>query len=171
MKTPEERRAYQRKWRSAHAEQENARNAAWRAANPEEVKAESAAYRRTHPEEAGAWARAHPEESRRLVITWNKAHPGYASSQARRRNYGMTQEEYDAMLEKQHGKCACCGRSNSGSANSRAYAPLFVDHDHKTGKVRGLLCHQCNIALGMLGDSEERIRQLLDYVRTSLQQS
>lgn len=165
MKTPEERRAYQREWRRAHADQENARNASWRKANPEEVRAETAAYQRAHPEKAGAWARAHPEITRQRLVEWGRAHPGYASAQARKRNYGMIQAEYDAMLEKQHGKCACCGRSNSKSGR---YAPLFVDHDHKTGKIRGLLCHQCNIALGMLGDSQDRIEQLLAYIRTNL---
>lgn len=168
MKTPEERRAYQREWRRAHADQENARNAAWRKANPEEVRAETAAYQQAHPGKARAWAVNHPEKAKQLIAAWNKAHPGYASARARQRNYGMTQAEYDAMLEKQHGKCACCGRSNSGSAMNGGYAPLFVDHDHKTGKIRGLLCHQCNIALGMLGDSQERIEQLLTYIRTNL---
>jgi hypothetical protein len=60
---------------------------------------------------------------------------------------GLSVEEYDAMLKAQGGGCAICG-------NPPKTRRLDVDHDHKTGKVRGLLCHRCNRALPnwMTGD-------------------
>jgi hypothetical protein len=66
---------------------------------------------------------------------------------ALRTKYGMSVEEYDKMLEAQGGVCAIC------KGPSKRKNGLFdVDHDHKTGKVRGLLCHGCNTGIGLLGD-------------------
>ena len=64
--------------------------------------------------------------------------------------YGLTIEELDALGN----KCEVCESTER----------LCVDHDHFTGKVRGLLCNRCNAALGMLGDSEENIINLLNYL-------
>ena len=61
-----------------------------------------------------------------------------------RRRYGIGTDEYDALYEKQGGRCAFCG----GTSNGRGR--LAVDHDHATGRVRGLLCFTCNTALGRL---------------------
>ena len=59
--------------------------------------------------------------------------------------YGITQEQYDLMLEKQQGNCAICKRP------PKPNAVLCVDHCHGTGKIRGLLCHSCNTSIGKLG--------------------
>jgi hypothetical protein len=67
--------------------------------------------------------------------------------QALRRKYRMSIEDYDRMLAAQGGVCAIC------KGPSKRKNGLFdVDHDHKTGKVRGLLCHGCNTGIGLLGD-------------------
>lgn len=77
------------------------------------------------------------------------------------RFYGITLAERDAMETSQKGLCASCGNPPSGKGHT---AKLFVDHCHTTGKVRGLLCHPCNVALGLLRDDPERIRALLAFV-------
>jgi hypothetical protein len=72
-------------------------------------------------------------------------------------NYrGFTSQDYDALLLKQDGACATCGKQQRRH--------LHVDHDHATGVVRGLLCSDCNAALGHLHDSPEIIRKLLQYI-------
>lgn len=76
------------------------------------------------------------------------------------RKFGITLEEYDAMLASQHGLCALCG---TDKPNGR-WNTFHVDHCHETGVIRGLLCYQCNAALGRLGDNEEGIRRALKYV-------
>lgn len=78
-------------------------------------------------------------------------------------NYGLSVEEYEAMLSLQNGLCALCLKPPSG----RRMKVLQVDHCHKTGRVRGLLCNECNTAIGRLGDSEEGIRRTLEYLTKS----
>jgi Autographiviridae endonuclease VII len=74
-----------------------------------------------------------------------------------RKNYqGFSGQDYDALFLKQGGACAVCGNQQ------KCY--LHVDHDHTTGVVRGLLCSDCNTALGHLHDSPEIICNLLQYI-------
>lgn len=74
--------------------------------------------------------------------------------------YGITIDQYNELLMKQGGCCACCG---GDSPRGRGiYFP--VDHCHETGKVRGLLCNPCNVGIGALGDSVEGVRKALAYL-------
>lgn len=70
-------------------------------------------------------------------------------------HYGCTPELYLDLYERQGGLCAVC----------RLSKPLVVDHCHVTRVVRGLLCNNCNTALGMLEDKPERILALLNYLQ------
>lgn len=70
-----------------------------------------------------------------------------------RRRFGITLQEYDAMLAAQGGVCAVCGEPPSAKR-------LAVDHNHTTGKVRALLCYSCNSALGLLNEDRARIQRL-----------
>lgn len=75
-------------------------------------------------------------------------------------HYGITKETYLQMLSDQGESCGIC-KVSIGMLNKR----LSVDHCHKTGRVRGLLCQNCNAALGQLRESEEITISLLDYIR------
>ena len=77
---------------------------------------------------------------------------------------GFTDADYDRLLQEQAGHCALCPQTPATSKRGR----LSVDHDHKTNKVRGLLCQRCNAALGKLGDNEEGLARALAYVRGCL---
>lgn len=79
--------------------------------------------------------------------------------------YGITPETYDRLLEEQGGVCAICLRppSRETGAGTRVLR-LGVDHDHRTGRIRGLLCTSCNGALGRLGDTVESIKRVLAYL-------
>lgn len=76
--------------------------------------------------------------------------------------YGLTDGDYQRMLDAQGGKCAICGRTESGSKSGGAFA---VDHDHRTRKVRGLLCLPCNGGIGQLGDSIDTLARAIEYLR------
>jgi hypothetical protein len=77
-----------------------------------------------------------------------------------RKTYGIGLDEYNALVEKQEGRCAACGRLPEGRA-------LDVDHDHTYGRVRGLLCMRCNLAIGHLGDDPDAIVALAMYLLRS----
>lgn len=77
-----------------------------------------------------------------------------------RKQFGITADERDAMAASQGGKCALCARPD-GTGKRGA---LHVDHCHKTGRIRGLLCARCNQAIGLLGDDVERIRRAAEYL-------
>jgi len=83
------------------------------------------------------------------AILWRKNHPELASLWDRnkryKRDYGITEDQYQLMLKKQNGKCAIC-KSDSKKFKYR----LHVDHNHESGKIRGLLCVRCNTGLGSL---------------------
>lgn len=64
--------------------------------------------------------------------------------------YGISLEDFAAMHDRQGGVCAICGKPETRVHANGAVCPLHVDHDHVTGRVRGLLCHHCNIAVGQL---------------------
>lgn len=77
--------------------------------------------------------------------------------------YGLDRERYDQMREQQQHSCAICGDHESLNRNSK----LFVDHDHKTGGVRGLLCHGCNAGIGNLKDNADLLEKAAEYLRTT----
>lgn len=74
--------------------------------------------------------------------------------------YGLTQEDFDTLLRKQEYKCFSCGKTHKDHKNDR----LFVDHCHTTGKVRGLLCNNCNFALGAIKDNVDTLKNLIKYL-------
>ena len=76
-------------------------------------------------------------------------------------NYGITPEHYNETLVKQEGGCAICRSATTGSKRSSHF---HVDHDHTTGKVRGLLCHQCNIGLGGFRDNIQSMKNAITYL-------
>lgn len=95
--------------------------------------------------------------------------PPSVNAAARRRarlkhRYGLTDEEVDLLIDGQGGNCAVCGQPPSDS-NTRAHwnGKLCVDHDHDTGRVRGLLCNDCNLTVGY-GKSPATLRAAADYL-------
>ena len=79
-----------------------------------------------------------------------------------KRQYGLDWEAYHAILKMQNDCCAICLSPDSGSMCSQR---LFVDHCHVTGKVRGLLCHHCNSALGHFQDNIHILQSAITYVK------
>lgn len=80
-----------------------------------------------------------------------------------KRNYKITLEEYLDLAEKQNFVCAICHEPNFAMKECHS-GVLVVDHDHKDGSVRGLLCHNCNRALGLFKDKTKSILNALLYL-------
>lgn len=83
--------------------------------------------------------------------------------------YGITPEQFDALLASQGGVCAICGKLPP--AIKGAPGQWNVDHCHKTGAVRGILCSPCNIGIGQLGDDPDRLRVAIAYLEGSPQRA
>lgn len=77
--------------------------------------------------------------------------------------YGITQEEYLVLLENQKDSCAICKTKNAGGKNK----VWQIDHDHITGKVRGLLCWACNAGLGQFKDNINSLKTAIKYLEAS----
>ena len=97
-----------------------------------------------------------------------KRYNSLSSEEKRNRNrrqqislYGLTVEQYDAMLMEQNYVCAICNKSEKSSTRG----VLFIDHDHKTDKVRGLLCDSCNRGLGYFYDNTSFLRNAIKYLK------
>jgi Recombination endonuclease VII len=127
---------------------ENARRSAHRQAHKPQNRERARGYREAHREEINKRARARYH-----------AHKHESASPARKaqlRRYGISPAEYDALLAKQGGACAICRKRSKGR--------LCVDHCHVTGMVRGLLCNECNGALGYLKDDQASLVAALAYL-------
>ena len=90
---------------------------------------------------------------------------GSSTAINRKSLYGIAPEEYEKKRKRQRDKCALCGKKErrkhykTGKTQS-----LSVDHDHKTGKVRDLLCRDCNVALGLFSDSVDLLLRAIKYL-------
>lgn len=96
-----------------------------------------------------------------------KADPKKWRSFTRRRQlakYGLTEEQYDQLLKKQRRRCAICRSPYPGRIRHRRCRDFVVDHDHRSGRVRGLLCFDCNIGLGMFEDDANRLVNAARYL-------
>jgi len=107
-----------------------------------------AKYRAEHRAELAAYQRE-----------WQRRHPGYNKSRILKRVYGVTLDDFNAMVVAQGGRCAICEREPSGPRG------LHIDHDHGTGAIRGLLCNNCNNGLGRFQDNPETLMAAAEYLK------
>lgn len=150
MTAAERKREYQKKY---HAKPENrakarARSVAWNLANTQK-----------HRQDALAWYRANRERRRLHLKERLKANPDFNRKGHLRYSFGLRLDEYNAMLAAQGNACAICRLPPN---SKRAFA---VDHDHNTGRLRGLLCNNCNLLLGHAGDGTERLAAAITYLK------
>jgi hypothetical protein len=104
------------------------------------------------------WVAQSVEWRRRNRLKWNRTRHRSAT----KKRLSLTDAEYDALYSSQDPTCGGCGKAESSMAGKTRR--LVVDHDHSTGRVRGLLCFDCNLAITQTNASPERLRALADYV-------
>lgn len=91
----------------------------------------------------------------------------YSRKHSLKKNHGLSLDQYDAMWLEQIGVCAICHKAEKRQQLAWRKDELSVDHDHKTGKIRGLLCRDCNRAIGLLKDSQQLLLDAVGYLRQS----
>lgn len=150
------------KWRQANPERAKAGVKAWVDANPERKKASDKAYAEANREKIAAQQKARREaDPEAYKAYWREYH---VANKERRRDqrltklYNVPAGWYEETLAAQGGKCATCDATEPGGAGKS----FHVDHDHVTGQVRGLLCHDCNTALRDL----PRMKRLVAYAES-----
>lgn len=91
----------------------------------------------------------------------NKTEKGKSANLRKRLRYyyDITLEQYDKMVENQNGVCAICGDINKNGDR------LVVDHDHETGEIRNLLCHRCNLLLGLIKENMVILQSVTNYLK------
>lgn len=100
------------------------------------------------------------EYSRSKQRSYQQRNPHVQKSSFLKRAYGLTIEDYERILNSQHGVCKICGSKDT-------YKKLAVDHCHTTGRIRGLLCQNCNHGLGKFKDSAELLIAAVRYLETT----
>lgn len=95
------------------------------------------------------------------MTSWRSRHRQWERDRNLRRKYGISRSQFDAIFEAQGRHCALCPATNPGWRNG-----WCVDHDHTTGEVRGLLCHDCNTRLGFYETSRHQFTVFERYLTT-----
>ena len=98
------------------------------------------------------------------ILKWQNKNPERMKKTSRdsqlKRDYGISLKDYNEMFNKYKGRCAICGIHRDKLKKN-----FFVDHDHKTGEVRGLLCYQCNVGIGLLKENPFILLKSIKYLR------
>ena len=148
----------------------------WRKSNPDKVKRYSILWpkknRKAYLKKKKLYRQRHPERARQQVKNaFSKHKDRYAATKFRRwlhNKYGISEQDYSALLEKQKGSCAICHKSQQCADKTKRRTRLYVDHCHKTGRIRGLLCFKCNVLLGCAGDDATLLRRAIAYLDKSI---
>lgn len=126
-------------------------------------------YRKTRPEYAAGryeaqreWYQRNKEgmraKAREKAAAAQSANPDFRTARYRETTYGISPEDFELMVLTQNNQCAICGKT---------MRKVHIDHDHHTGKVRGLLCPGCNTGLGKMGDSIAGLRAAIAYLEAT----
>ena len=148
MKTPQKKLDNNKRWREENAAHHLEYHQKRRRNNPIKARRERKNYYDANLGKVRSWAREgyYNNIDKRLDTTLQ-------------RKYGITLNQYYTMIDNQKGCCAICNQSETSKNKS-----LAVDHDHKTGKVRGLLCSRCNIGIGNFKDNSDYLINAIGYL-------
>lgn len=106
------------------------------------------------------WNSWYSEHKNNVAIS-RKKHYESRVEKEREKKYGLKKGEYGVLFDSQMGLCAICGRPQNDSRKKN----LCVDHNHSTNKVRGLLCINCNVAIGMVRESIDTLEKMISYLK------
>jgi hypothetical protein len=167
------------------------RNKIYNSTHKEKIAKRTKKYYLLHKEETlkqcKKYASEHKKEIKQRQHKWykrnKKSHNNYTKAyylkhkdkllkdgfrQALKRNFNLSINDYNTMMQEQKGVCAICKRTETlKKTNRTSVRRLSVDHDHKTGKVRGLLCNRCNVILGKIEDNTILLNTMIKYLQNN----
>jgi hypothetical protein len=164
-------RERRKQWYNDNKARKNAADKEWAAKNPErrreivrrykarnkdKLQAAQRVYKRQRYAEDPAVRKAHSEKGK----AWRAKNREAIRVKKLLDNYGISLETYQALLARSDGRCEVCRKPQQGPRAKH----LFIDHDHETGEIRGLLCHHCNMGLGCFRDSQELMQSAIQYL-------
>jgi len=157
-----------RKWRLEYQNKNSDKlrldKASYYQRNKDDIKSKQKIYRQLHKSELSEKGREYRKKNKKRLdkyySEWSKNNQNKKRNAHLLRKFGINLEQYNTLLQLQKGKCAICGRKEASNSKPN----LSVDHDHKTGNIRGLLCNRCNIVLGLIDDSIDILATAIDYL-------
>lgn len=170
MKTKEELAAYRRAWNEKNKDKKKAAARRYYKKNKETIKKQSQQYRHENTDKIKIRDRIRSKKfyysNRNKILLRMKQdyrdNPIHFKNKHYFLNHKITLEKYTEMFNRQNGKCAICGTHQSKLPRN-----LAVDHNHNTGKIRGLLCFNCNYGLGRFHDNIDHLKNAITYLSTS----
>jgi hypothetical protein len=150
--TPEQklqRAEYARKWRRKNPEKASKQSKLYRIRNKEKIKISNKKYREENN-----------EYLQKINKEWYNENKEKVRDVQLNRTFGITLEEYNELLNKQNGVCSICG--DPPTIDQKKFS---IDHDHITGKIRGILCRGCNVGIGHFKDDPELLRKAINYIK------
>jgi hypothetical protein len=112
-------------------------------------------------EDCKLWRQRNPHKQKNSTVNWQISNPDKYKTlrfNSDLKRYGLTIKSYKVLVDKQAGVCAICGESET------TFARLSVDHCHISGRIRGLLCNNCNRGIGLLKDSATILLRAHEYL-------
>lgn len=135
----------------------------WRSKNTNNIKNKSKSWRENNKDydkqRKQEWYQKNKERVKIQGEMWRENNKPQTTNRHLQKTYGITLTQYNELLKKQNECCAICSRP-SKELKKR----LGVDHNHMNGKIRGLLCHECNCGLGYFKDTSSLLLQAASYL-------
>lgn len=150
----EKKKEYMKKWYSEHKEERKEKKSEY-----------DKKYNREHRKRNAERRREIYKQKTQEILAkggkWYLENKERIANKNRKRMYGITPEEYQKMVDEQKGCCAICGRHSSVFKRG-----LSIDHNHKTKKVRKLLCPKCNLAIGHSDEDISILEKIIEYLKS-----
>jgi hypothetical protein len=122
-------------------------------------------WKKSNPDKVKAYYKNNKIHVNKKTKEWYESNIDKVKDLNLKRRFGITLEEYDKLLVKQNNSCAICKRNQT-----EFKIKLAVDHNHKTGEIRGLLCNNCNNGLGRFKDNKVLLSEAIKYLEQCSQQ-
>lgn len=133
------------------------------------IKEKANLYYKNNPEKVKKQSHDYYQNNKEICykknLVYQKSHPEMGRNTTLKRKYGITLVEYNKILLYQDNRCATCKQYETvKDPRNNKLKDLAVDHNHKTGKVRGLLCDSCNLSIGRTKENIKTLKNMIEYL-------